>query len=88
LGLTDRLKDAAKKAEDAAAERKGQIREAVHKAQGAADQHTGGKYTEKINQAAAKADSVVDRLKDPEASAGANAPEGDAPEPATRPEDE
>lgn len=88
MGLTDRLKDAAKKAEDAAAERKGQIREAVQKAQGAADQHTGGKYTEKINKAAAKADGMVDRLKDPEEPASAQPPEGDAPEPATRPEDE
>jgi hypothetical protein len=42
MGIADRLKDVAKKAEDAAAERKGQIREAVHKAGTVADQRTGG----------------------------------------------
>jgi hypothetical protein len=76
MGLTDRLKDVAKKAEDAAAERKDQIREAVHKAGTVADEKTGGKYSEQIQKAGAKADSVVDRIKDPEA-----APEGDAPPP-------
>ena len=66
MGLTDRLKDVAKKAEDAAAERKVQIRDAVHKAGTVADERTGGKYSEQIQKAGAKADSVVDRIKDPE----------------------
>jgi hypothetical protein len=65
MGLTDKLKDAAKKAEDAAAEHKDQIRDAVHKAEAAADQRTGGRYSEQIQKAGAKADEVVDRLKDP-----------------------
>jgi DNA-binding protein H-NS len=77
MGLADRLKEAAKKAEEAAGERKGQIREAVHKVETVADQRTGGRYSEKIQKAAAKADDVVDRLKDPaEAAAPAAAAEG------------
>ena len=66
MGIADRLKDAAKKAEETAAEHKDQIREAVHKAQDVADQRTGGKYSEQLQKAAAKADGVVDRLKDPD----------------------
>jgi DNA-binding protein H-NS len=78
MGLTDRLKDVAKKAEDAAAERKDQIRGAVHKAGAAADQRTGGKYSEQIQKAGAKADSVVDRIKDPDATPAAAEPAPDA----------
>ncbi|HEX7609071.1 MAG TPA: antitoxin [Solirubrobacteraceae bacterium] len=74
MGLTDRLKDVAKKAEDAAAERKVQIRDAVHKAGTVADERTGGKYSEQIQKAGAKADSVVDRIKDPEAPDAAPEP--------------
>jgi DNA-binding protein H-NS len=65
MGIADRLKDAAKKAEDAASEHKEQIRDAVQKAETVADQRTGGKYSEQIHKAGAKAGSVVDRLKDP-----------------------
>jgi hypothetical protein len=86
MGIADRLKDVAKKAEDAAAERKGQIREAVHKAGTVADQRTGGKYSERIQKAGAKADSVVDRIKDPDATPAADAPElADAPSPGESP---
>lgn len=67
MGIADRLKHAAKKAEDTAAEHKEQIREAVQKAETVADQRTGGKYSEQIHKAGAKAGSVVDRLKDPAA---------------------
>jgi ElaB/YqjD/DUF883 family membrane-anchored ribosome-binding protein len=70
MGLADRLKEAAKKAEDTAAEHKDQIRDAVHKAHDAADQRTGGKYSEQLQKAAAKADSVVDRLGDDDQPAG------------------
>jgi hypothetical protein len=80
MGLTDRLKDAAKKAEDAAAERKGQIREAVHKAGAVADEKTGGKYSAQSQKAGAKADSVVDRIKDPDAP-GEGAPASPPPGP-------
>ncbi len=69
MGLSDRLREAAKKAEEAASERKGQIREAVQKAGASADQRTGGKYHDRIEKATAKADSVVDRIKDPDAPA-------------------
>jgi hypothetical protein len=77
MGLSDRLKDAAKKAEDAASdaarkaeqaasEHKDQIREAVQKAGDAADQRTGGKYSARIEGASAKADALIDRIADPE----------------------
>jgi hypothetical protein len=48
MGITDRLKDLRKKAEDAAAEHKEQIQQGVEKAEAAADQRTGGKYHEQI----------------------------------------
>jgi ElaB/YqjD/DUF883 family membrane-anchored ribosome-binding protein len=73
MGIADKLKGLTSKAEDAAAEHKDQIREAVGKAEVAADQRTGGKYHDQIQKAAAKADTLVDGLKDPEKPA---APEG------------
>lgn len=78
MGLADRLKDVTRKAEEKAAEHGDQIRQAAHKAGDAADQHTGGKYSEKIQRAGAKVDSMVDNLKTPEADgAGADAAEGE-----------
>jgi hypothetical protein len=59
MGLTDRLKDLKGKAEDAVAEHSEQIRGAVEKTATAADQRTGGKYHERIQQAGAKADNLV-----------------------------
>ncbi|HEV2924767.1 MAG TPA: antitoxin [Solirubrobacteraceae bacterium] len=77
MGIADRLKGLTSKAEDAAAEHKDQIHEAVEKAQVAADERTGGKYHDQIQKAAAKADTLVDGLKDPQKPA---APEGSSGE--------
>jgi ElaB/YqjD/DUF883 family membrane-anchored ribosome-binding protein len=77
MGIADKLKGLTSKAEDAAAEHKDQIHEAVQKAEVAADQRTSGKYHDQIQKAAAKADTLVDGLKDPEKPA---APEGSSGE--------
>jgi DNA-binding protein H-NS len=79
VGIADRLKNLTKKAEDAAAEHKDQIHEAVQKAETAADQRTGGKYHDQIQKAGAKADALVDNLKPTDAEAS------QAPEDATKP---
>lgn len=65
MGLTDRLKDLTKKAEDTAAEHKDQIHEAVQKAGAAADERTGGRYHEQIEKASTKVDTLVANLGDP-----------------------
>jgi hypothetical protein len=83
MGISDRLKQLTKRAEDTAAEHKDQIKEAVEKAEVTADQRTGGKYHDQIAGAAAKAQSYVDRLE-PDAAEkppppATQAPEGDPP---------
>jgi DNA-binding protein H-NS len=66
MGLSERLKDLtdelATKAQDAAATHQDQIRDAVQKAQTAADQRTGGQYREQITKAGAKVDRLVTDL--------------------------
>ncbi len=80
MPLTDRLSELTKKAQDAAVEHKDQIREAVQKAQVAADQRTGGMYRDQIRRAAEKADAFVDGLKPSSSSApGAPDTESDVP---------
>ena len=69
MGLTDKLKDLGKKAEDTAVEHKDQIGEAVQKAAATADQRTGGKYREQIQKAGAKAERVLDGLGETEQDA-------------------
>jgi ElaB/YqjD/DUF883 family membrane-anchored ribosome-binding protein len=76
MGIADRLKSLTSKAEDAAAEHKEQIHEAVEKAEAAADERTGGKYHDQIQKAAAKADTFVDGLKDPQKPAAADGSTG------------
>jgi len=63
MGLSDRLKDLKTKAVDATVERSEQIHEAVEKVASTADERTGGKYRERIQNASAKAGSLVDGLK-------------------------
>jgi ElaB/YqjD/DUF883 family membrane-anchored ribosome-binding protein len=63
MGISDRLKQLTKKAENTAAEHKDQIKEAVQKAEVTADQRSGGKYHDQIAGAAAKAQDYVDRLE-------------------------
>jgi DNA-binding protein H-NS len=76
MGLADRLKDLRTKATDATVERSDKIHEAVEKVAATADQRTGGKYREHIQKAGAKADSLVDSLKEKQAGAhdGEDAP--------------
>jgi len=71
MGIADRLKDLKTKAVDATAERSDKIHEAVEKVATTADERTGGKYTERIQKAGAKAGSLVDGLKSPEQPAAA-----------------
>jgi hypothetical protein len=62
MGFGDKFKDLAKQAQDAVAERKEQITEAVDRASVAADTRTGGKYSEKIAKVGKKAEEVVEKL--------------------------
>lgn len=73
MGIADKLKDLTKKAETAAAEHQDQLLDAVHKAEAAADQQTGGKYHDQISKAGAKAEAYVEGLK-PEDPPAADAP--------------
>jgi DNA-binding protein H-NS len=84
MGLSDRLKDLKTKATGAAAERGDQIHDAVEKVATAADQRTGGKYSERIQKAGAKADSLVESLKGADGQAPPADPQGAhaQPEPA------
>jgi hypothetical protein len=71
MGISDRLKDLKTKAVDATVERSDKIHEAVEKVASTADERTGGKYRERIQNASAKAGSLVDGLKGSEQEAGA-----------------
>jgi MT0933-like antitoxin protein len=62
VGISDRLKNLRKKAEDTAAEHEDQIKAAVEKAEGMADQRTEGKYHDQIAKAGAKVDDYVQNL--------------------------
>jgi hypothetical protein len=62
MGLSDRIKDLRSKAEDAVTEHKDQIQQTVQKVGQAADQRTGGKYSEQIQKAGAKASGFVEGL--------------------------
>ena len=78
MGLSDRLKEAAKKAEETASEHRDQMRQAVVRAGEVADQRTGGKYREQIQKATAKADTVVERIAGaPDEAATAEQPAGE-----------
>jgi ABC-type transporter Mla subunit MlaD len=68
MGLADRLKGLAKKAEDATVEHKDQIHQAVQKAEATAEERTGGKYHEQIRKVGAKADTFLEGLKETEKS--------------------
>jgi hypothetical protein len=61
MGFGDKFKDLAKQAQEAVAERKEQITEVVDRASVAADQRTGGKYTDKIAKFGQKAEQVVEK---------------------------
>jgi ElaB/YqjD/DUF883 family membrane-anchored ribosome-binding protein len=79
MGISDRLKQLTNKAENTAAEHKHQIKEAVEKAEVTADQRSGGKYHDRIADAAAKAQAYVDRLE-PDGTEKPQAPATQPPE--------
>ncbi len=81
MGLGDRFKDIKKQAQDAVAEHKDKIQEAVEVASVAADQKTRGKHTTRIAKFGQKASDAVDKI------AGAEDGEGGAgtPDAQTRP---
>lgn len=62
MGLSDKFKDIAKHAQDAVAEHKDQIHDAVDAAGVAADRKTKGKYTDKIAKYGQKAGDAVDKF--------------------------
>ena len=69
MGFGDKFKDLAKQAQEAVADRKEQITEVVDRASVAADQRTGGKYTDKIAKFGQKAEQVVEKVgADPDGS--------------------
>jgi hypothetical protein len=90
MGIADKLKDLKTKAVDATAEHSDKIHEAVEKAAATADERTGGKYSERIQKAGAKAGSLVDGFtgaeQRPDASS-ASTPSGDTPPGDTTPGD-
>jgi translation elongation factor EF-Ts len=62
VGFGDKFKDLAKQAQDAVAEHKDQIHEAVEAVSVAADEKTKGKYSDKIAKFGQKAGDVVDKV--------------------------
>jgi MT0933-like antitoxin protein len=73
MGIADRLKDLKTKAVDATAEHSDKIHEAVEKVAATADERTGGKYSERIQKAGAKAGSLVDGFTGSEQQGAAGA---------------
>jgi len=76
MGIADRLNELKSKAVDATVEHSDKIHEAVEKVASTADQRTGGKYHERIEQAGAKAGSLLDSLKGAPDQAGAENADG------------
>jgi hypothetical protein len=80
MGIADRLNELKSKAVDATVEHSDKIQEAVEKVASTANERTGGKYHERIEQAGAKAGSLLDSLKgEPGDAPPGDAPAGDAP---------
>ena len=82
MGLSDKIKDLRSKAEDAVVEHKDQIQQTVQKVGEAADQRTGGKYSERIQKAGAKASGFVEGIGEEGAQAPAEEPAPEAGPPA------
>jgi translation elongation factor EF-Ts len=62
MGFGDKFKELAKQAQDAVAEHKDQITEAVDRASVMADERTQGKYTDKIAKVGQKTGEAVEKL--------------------------
>ena len=80
MGLGDKFKDLAKQAQDAVAEHKDQIHDAVDAVSVAADRKTHGRHTDKIAKMGQRAGSAIDRLGDGAAPDGDSAARSGAPE--------
>lgn len=82
MGLTDKLKDLKAQAEGTVVQHSDKIHDAVEKVATTADKTTGGKYTDKIQKAGTKADSLVSGI----GADGENAADqpADEPEPEAR----
>jgi hypothetical protein len=78
VGITDRLTDLRKKAEETAGEHTDRIQQAVEKAGAAADRRTKGRYHEQITKAGAKVGEYVEGLepRDKQAEEGASSQHG------------
>jgi FKBP-type peptidyl-prolyl cis-trans isomerase len=63
MGLADRLKDLRKTAQQTAVEHEDEIKQALQKAETTVDERTGGKYHDQMQKATAKADAVIEGLK-------------------------
>jgi translation elongation factor EF-Ts len=70
MGLGDTFKDLAKQAQEAVAQHKDEIHDAVDRASVAADQKTHGKYTDKIAKVSQKAGEAVDKVSGGDGRAG------------------
>ena len=81
MGIADRLNDLKSKAVDATVEHSDKIQQTVDKVASTADQRTGGKYHERIEQAGAKAGNLLDSLKGGSEQAGAETADGASEEP-------
>jgi hypothetical protein len=77
----DKLKDLRKQAQDAVAENRDKIHEAVDVVSTTVDQKTGGKHTAKIAKFGEQADAAVDRFSESDDQAGSEprAADGSAP---------
>jgi hypothetical protein len=63
MGLADRLKDLRKTAQQTAVEHEDEIKQALQKAETTVDERTGGKYHDQMQKATAKADAMIEGLK-------------------------
>ena len=64
MGFLDDAKKLAEKAQDLAGEHRDQVKQGLDKVEDLADKATGGKYTDQIDAAGAKAAGFVDGLDD------------------------
>ena len=76
MGLGDKLKGLTKQAQDAVAEHRDQIQDAVGVAGAAVDRKTRGKHTAKIAKMGQKAEDAIDRFTgdDEDGAAGTQPP--------------
>jgi hypothetical protein len=76
MGLSDKLKDLTKKAQEAAVEHQDQLQQAVETAGVVADRRTGGRYRTQIAKAGQKASAMVDSLAAKDDASGSAPPAG------------